>query len=453
MKILKISLLSLFGVVLLLAAISIRPVDDTPYFLTEYYRETIQRLEQKIPDAKKNAVLAAAPLQIGYGQASITPGAGVPLAGFSSRKGKPNQGVRDSLFVKALALRTGKQEVVLVGVDALIFSRTLADSVIQQITPAIGLKREEILFGATHTHAGPGGWEQGYLGEIFAGPFNFEFFKFFVEQVVKSIEQAHSNLKPGSIGFGAVNLPQFTRNRLVKAAGRIDPEFSFLLAQQENEKKIALGSYSAHATVLSSKNMRYSGDYPGYWQRRIARQLPGKALFLAGGVGSHAPKVSGKHADNARFLGETTADSVLAHLDAIETSRKLPLFALGLRVSLPELHVRISDNWRIAPWLARKLVRETETYLQLIRIGDILIIGTPCDFSGEIAARIKAEVFRQGFRAMITSFNGSYIGYVIPSKYYHFDAYESRTMSFFGPAIGDYIPDLIRRMIDVALAE
>jgi hypothetical protein len=452
LKIIKIVLIGLIGLVAILAGSAIRPVDFTPYFLTEYYQQTMQRLNQINPDSLLAAASAVGPVRIGFGQASITPGAGVPLAGFSARKGQPNQGVRDSLFVKALAVKSGKHEIVLVGVDALAFSRMLGDSVLHQITPRTGLVREQILFGATHTHAGPGSWEPGFLGEIFAGPFSPDFFNFLVQQIVTSIVQAHENLKPGSVGFGSLDLPEYIQNRLVKEAGRIDPEFSFLLAQN-NATKILLGSYSAHATLLSSKNMFFSGDYPGHWQRRVARQLPGKAMFLAGGVGSHSPKVAGAPEDPVRFLGEVLADSVLAHVGEIQTSDEFPVFSIGLRVSLPEPQVRLTENWRLATWLARKLVRENDTWLQLIRIGKIIIIGTPGDFSGELAAQIKAEAFRKGFRAVVTSFNGSYIGYIIPSKYYHFNAYEPRTMSFFGPAIGDYLPDLIQRMLDLAMTQ
>jgi hypothetical protein len=46
---------------------------------------------------------------------------------------------------------------------------------------------------------------------------------------------------------------------------------------------------------------------------------------------------------------------------------------------------------------------------------------------------------------VLTSFNGDYIGYVIPGKYYHLDGYEPRLMSFYGPYVPDYLDELIRR--------
>ena len=74
-------------------------------------------------------------------------------------------------------------------------------------------------------------------------------------------------------------------------------------------------------------------------------------------------------------------------------------------------------------------------------------ISTPCDFSGELALGIKDYARRNGLQAVVTSFNGDYIGYVIPSRYYHLDGYEPRLMSFFGPDTPEYLSDLIRRML------
>jgi neutral ceramidase len=53
---------------------------------------------------------------------------------------------------------------------------------------------------------------------------------------------------------------------------------------------------------------------------------------------------------------------------------------------------------------------------------------------------------RTGRQAVITSFNGDYVGYVVPARYYHMDGYEPRTMSFYGPTVPDYFDDLIRQM-------
>jgi hypothetical protein len=97
------------------------------------------------------------------------------------------------------------------------------------------------------------------------------------------------------------------------------------------------------------------------------------------------------------------------------------------------------------------LGREGPTFLQVFRVQDVLWASTPCDFSGELALGLKDALRARGFDAAVTSFNGDYIGYVIPSRYYHLSGYEPRLMSFFGPYVPDYLDDLLRRMM-LALA-
>ena len=58
----------------------------------------------------------------------------------------------------------------------------------------------------------------------------------------------------------------------------------------------------------------------------------------------------------------------------------------------------------------------------------------------------KRVLQAHGSSATITSFNGDYVGYVIPARYYHLNGYEPRLMSFFGPNVPDYFDELIRTM-------
>jgi hypothetical protein len=81
--------------------------------------------------------------------------------------------------------------------------------------------------------------------------------------------------------------------------------------------------------------------------------------------------------------------------------------------------------------------------VQGFRIENQIWLSTPCDFSGELALDIAGELRQQRLDTVITSFNGDYIGYVIPLKYYHLDGYEPRTMSFFGPNVPDMFEDLL----------
>ena len=86
-------------------------------------------------------------------------------------------------------------------------------------------------------------------------------------------------------------------------------------------------------------------------------------------------------------------------------------------------------------------------YLQAARIDDMIWITTPSDFSGEYALQIKNALTIKGFKANITSFNGNYVGYIIPGRYYYLNEYESKLMGWFGPNMGEYTVDLIGRVV------
>jgi hypothetical protein len=88
-----------------------------------------------------------------------------------------------------------------------------------------------------------------------------------------------------------------------------------------------------------------------------------------------------------------------------------------------------------------------DVYIQAARIGDLMWATTPCDFSGEMAINYKNAMSKAGYRALVTSFNGAYVGYIIPGKYYHLDKYESRLMSWYGPNMGPYTDEMIKRMM------
>ncbi len=67
------------------------------------------------------------------------------------------------------------------------------------------------------------------------------------------------------------------------------------------------------------------------------------------------------------------------------------------------------------------------------------MLGTPCDFSGEFNPAIDSVADHLEAHAMVTSFNGSYIGYVTPRSRYDIVHYETQLMNWYGPGTGEYL--------------
>ncbi len=460
LKILRIigKTIGVISVIILLVLIwACEKVDYSPYFESDYYQKTITHF-----DSLSNELsLAKGKVYIGSGKTSITPLIGaqedipeagafkeVPMAGFGSRKGTYAEGIHDSLFVKVVAVRVQEKLMLMIGSDILIMPPNISEGVSRMVGEKLGIKRDQLFFTATHTHSSVGAWSEGYVGKQFAGLPNQNIIDWLILQYSKAIEDAVEDLKPGSIGTGTFEASDLISNRLIGERGEKNAEFVFVLAKQEEGKNIVIGSFDAHATTLGGWNMQFSADYPGYWQRHLEDNGADMAVFFAGSVGSHGPRSKGDKFEKSEYIGEALADSVLKYSPSVELKDSIKMTYLSVKINLPELHIRISDNLRLNSAIRRKLLPSFgDAYLQTARIGDLVWTTTPADFSGETAIDFKNAMNAEGFKSLTTGFNGNYLGYIIPDKYYHLNDYESRLMSWFGPSMDPYTREIIKRMM------
>jgi hypothetical protein len=431
-------------------------VESKAYFETDYYQKSMARLDS-IKEA--GIVKVSDSIQAGFARVNITPALNssednysegkfvhVPLAGFGARKGKPATSVHDSIFVKAAALKIGGQTVVFISADMLIMPPAIVDSVSILLSKK-GIRREQVLYSATHTHSSIGAWGAGYVGEMFAGKENPALEKWLVLRISQVITSAIDDLRSARIGIGSFRVPAYTSNRLIGKSGNKNNDFSFITLEQIGHKKAIIGSYSAHATTLGADNWQISADYPGYWARKMEQTSADYALFIAGSVGSQSPAGEGSSFDKSKYIGEALADSLNAHMADAALKDTITFSALSLKMQLPQYNIRLTSTVNLATSVSKKLLPLTDhVYLQAVRLGNMIWITTPCDFSGEYALGLKNSLAAYGFKGNVTSFNGGYVGYIVPPRYFYLDEYEPKVMGWFGPTMGDYTMDLIRQM-------
>ena len=456
MKRLVIILSFLLGSVVLIIFLSTSSVETTAYFDADYYHKTLARLDSM---KSQNADPLYDSVQAGFARINITPALNnaaenheegnfneVPLAGFGARKGKPATGIHDSVFVKAAAVKVGEKIIVFVSADLLIIPPNISDTVTALLLKK-GIKREQLFYSATHTHSSVGGWGTGYVGEMFAGKQNAGLGRWIALQISKVVMSAIDDLRPARIGTGDFTVGDYTRNRLIGESGIKNNDFSFIVLEQIGYKKAIIGSYSAHATTLGADNWEISADYPGFWARKTENTTADYALFFAGSVGSQSPSGEGHGFDKAKHIGEALADSLNAHLPDVGLTDRETFSFLSLKMQLPEYNIRITATTNLATFLSEKLLPVQENvYLQAVRIGNMIWITTPADFSGEYALQLKHSLSAYGFDANVTSFNGGYVGYIVPGRYFYLDEYEPKVMGWYGPNMGEYTMDMIRQL-------
>lgn len=455
LKRLVVGLGILILVILLIFYLGTSSVKRSSYFNEEYYKST----SAEVDSIRAKTSVVRDSLKAGFSKVSITPMLNseednwqegkfvkVPLAGYGGRKGKPSTGVHDSIFIKAVALEINKQIHVLIGADLLIMPADITDSV-AFIMERNGIKRGQLYFSATHSHSSLGAWGAGFVGKQFAGEENKNIEKWLVQQICKAITMAVGDLKPSRIGSGSFNAASFTRNRFIGTSGTKNDDFCFIVIEQKGYRKAIIGSFSAHATMMGSDNMEISADYPGYWERKIERSSADLALFFAGSTGSQSASASGEGFKKPENIGEALADSLNNHLVGLFMNDKPVFSSVSLKMNLPEYHIRLTPKINLTTFVSSKLAAPPQNvYIQAMRIDNMVWITTPSDFSGEYAQQIKNTLTVNGFRSNITSFNGSYVGYIIPGKYFYIDEYESKLMGWYGPEMGEYTVDMIRQI-------
>jgi hypothetical protein len=441
--------LALPGTLAVLSALLLGPIDQQPYAEAPYFRQNRQALEAfEWPDAVLGADTAQ--LAAGWGQASLLPDRATPMAGYRLREAF--EGVRDTLLIQALVLRQGGRQALLLSADLLIFPPALYDRLLQALPP-LGWVAGELYVSATHTHSAIGGWAPGAAGHFMAGPYDEALVDWLCAQALQAVARAEAAVRPVTARYGTQPVPGFVRNRIA-AEGKVDAQFRCLYLEGGG-KTAVLGAYSAHPTCLDRHDTRLSADFPGVFRQGLAER-GAWAMYVAGAVGSHGPTdPSGLlRADSlAEAIGEALAEAAWAGKEA---SRPIAGKAFGTAqwpLALSPLQLRLGDGWGSRPWAFEWLVHDRPVQVSALRLGNLLWVGLPCDFSGELALPLYEQAERQGQHLAITSFNGEYVGYLTPSAYYHtVRRHELRDMSWAGPYAGDMLQaclgDMLRKAAD-----
>lgn len=434
------------GFLLILSICVIVPVDRSPYNELWFYEDIDSRvdsLESKYLSPESGG------LKVGLARVSITPQDTTPLAGYSGREPMEFNEILDSVYVRALVLDNGLRKVAIVSAELLILHPEIADAFMERAEQEGGWNANDIYLSATHTHSSIGGWSHGYVGELVTGEFDPQRQQQIVEAMALALEKANHNTGNGAYTYANSELGKHVKNRLIKE-GEEDAWVRNLFFQRDSTL-VALTSYSAHATCFNAHSNFLTGDYPSYFNRRLEEAKNEIfSMYLAGAVGSMGPE--GKEAQGAaraKEIGDELAAQVLdLSIFGLPFDSLVSLDAFRLQVPLRSPQLKISRNLKLRPWVFRRLVGEYNTYFSVLKINNTLLIGMPCDFSGEVALPLYEYAKSKGLNLIITSFNGRYMGYVTKDEWYDLGKYETRTMNWYGPDSGMYFSEIIRRIID-----
>jgi neutral ceramidase len=434
-KILK-WVLGIVSTLLVLVLVLFTTVDHTPYKQMPYYASMMKALDTFHVDVqhKKGDTLRAA-----WYKVALTPHVFPhPLAGYGLRKKAVS--VNDTTFVRTFIFDNAKTRVAYVSLDLLIFPPALKDRVRAELETTYNLK---VFLTATHTHSAPGGWEPKIAGRILAGEYSDEYVALLFNAIDECISKAIPRLQKVEQAYIRISAPEAVQNRLKGADAPKDSFIRGIKFRNKSGEEACLFTFAAHANCLNSDVDYVSADYPGIVSAELEkRKWASFVSYAAGAVGSHAPTfetiLDGKlRADTvSSILVEKLQETKAAYAYTNQLYyHRLPLF-------LRDAHLRVEKDIRIRPWVFNTILGKDIPDIQIIEIGETVLLGMPCDYSGELMPPLEKICADNQSNFMLSGFNGGYIGYITDDACYDWDRGETMDMNWFGPYNAAYLTEV-----------
>ena len=440
-----------------LLALAIKPLDRSPLEESLYYQNTIKAFDSIKNNTPRH--INGDTIKVGWAKKSLIPKYKTPMAGYGARKGAHFEGIEDSIWVSAVIFDNGIYRSAYISMDLLIIPPTLNK---EKLVEGLDLESKNIYFTASHTHSSIGGYLERLAGNLFGGTFDAKILEFIRNQTRNAIIEATKNLHNARIGYASIYAADYITNRLVgDSLGTYDPYLRMIKIEKDNGENGIIFSYSAHATCYGRKQLNLSSDYPGKVVEKLEKnEKIDFIVYGAGAVGSMSPR--SRHTIGSKKVMEISdgiSEELLNAFRSVGTKYEFKLHSNTINIQLREESYKLNSYFIFRPWLFKWLVGNTKKYISYLRIGENLLVGTPCDFSGELVSPIENSLLpienplsNKKLNLMINSFNGCYIGYVTDDKWYDRNdiyTYETHTMNWFGPYNGRYISELIKKTIEI----
>lgn len=420
----------------------VAPIDRTSLIEQEFHSNMMGMLDTLKPTFYQ----PTQKLKSGWGKVSITPDHAMPMAGYTMRSAFEN--VHDSLYARLLGINNGSRSLYLISVDLLLFPPALKGKLNELISQEFRIK-PFLYFSATHTHNGIGGWHDSVAGELVLGEYEEQWVNEVAEKLILEIKSIEQSMKPSHLSYWQADAHEYAENRLVKGAPYDGWLRGFKLIRNDSSTAHLI-TYSAHATSISKKSKQLSGDYPAALLESLQKKSNSFGIFMAGMVGSH--RLAGLSETEFELVAK--AGSVLQEKISLATelskTDSVVIKASHIPIQFGPSQLRISKDWKLRNWVFSSLLNPMHGELTYLEIGNIILIGTPCDFSGELFVTKKlAELAAANNKELIiTSFNGDYAGYITEDE--HYDTIrkeEVMTLNWVGPYYGTYFTEMISALL------
>jgi len=386
------------------------------------------------------------------------------------------EGQEGELRATAIVLAQGKTKIAIVSCDVLMLTRDLLDPVATEIESKCGIPSSNVMIHSTHTHHAPSTIRvHGYDRDA-------KFCEEVQQAIVKAVSAANEKLVPASFWFQHAQETTVGQNsRLlladntiywvgsrddeVRPTGPFDPDLPVLAFRDAAGKNLAvIFGHSTHTIGALTGNFRSPAFY-GMAAQRMEKDLGGTFCFLEGASGS-THLLDGKAVEASQKIEAAVRTALTA-----ATEQKQPALAVLKRPL--EFHVRTFDEQaeekavtdyctkRIgapAPGvvevfrnmrsvLAPQQGELRSTWVQVIRIGDVAIVGVPAEFFTVLGVELKRRSPLP--HTFIAELSNDWIGYLPDREGHQLGGYQVWTgfHSYAEPGTGERVVDMAVDML------
>jgi len=350
--------------------------------------------------------------------------------------------VRDRLYARALVFDDGTSRVAICIVDTLFMPGDLLDEAKRLASKKTGIRTENMLISATHTHTAP-----SVAGALGTGV-DEKYRKFLPPKIAEAIQLANDKLEPARIGWTAIDAPDHTHCRrwilrpdkirqdvfgqptvranmhpgyqnpdFIGPAGPADTELSLLSVQSRQGRPLAvLANYSMHYFGSSQVSADYFGRFAGRFTQLIGAADVKPEFVAAMSQGTSGDLHWNDYSKPKKSITIDKYSEGLAQL-AAKAYRRIDYqdsCSLGMLERTLMLQRRVPDKARLS-W-AKNLVEKMqgrkprsrpevyaleqirlhedqvrELRLQVLHIGELGITAIPCEVYGITGLKIKAQ--------------------------------------------------------------
>ena len=403
-----------------------------------------------------------AALKGSFAKVNITPPLGITLIG---SKGKPSDDIIDELYAKAIVLNDGNNTVAIVSADLLYTPlEEITNPVREIIKEKTGIPERNILICATHTHSGPEVFTRSKLGpdkEVPASEIDQNYLQVLIRKMADTVVIAHKNMQEVKIGAAKGHIPEIVYNRRPKTAdgsvkmaftlepeviatkkietgpegcvkvtfdymheeaqlefGPIDPDVCVLRVEDVNGGIVgSLVNFGCHPVcIYPYLNTTISADYPAYTTQVVEQMEGGICLFTLGLAGNTVPVVRG--IKPREKIGKALGGEAFRRLQMVSATGSATLKALKKEIKFPTKKAPSPDETADD----NKTIDYVTTEIQVLRLGDIYILGLPGEILVEVGLEIKKRAGLENL--FIVTLSNDTIGYVCHSQAYDEGGYE-----------------------------